>query len=191
MLVPNLRPKVVPHDGSRLLLGLIVRARGRLVARAPSPVPAQQARPPGPALTIEESVPGDSRPMVVTSWPPSLLTNTSKPRNRGLFVSSVVVTRYHSPLMLNTGDCLSPLPLVVFTTRAPGHSESGPGVFWSSRVESLVGALTGALVGALADVLAGSLTGALLGRLLATGDALASEVPCLGLPPSHCSTAIV
>src|SRR5215207_10817473 len=45
MLVPNLRPKVVPHDGSRLLLGLIVRARGRLVARAPSPVSAQQARP--------------------------------------------------------------------------------------------------------------------------------------------------
>ena len=35
MLVPNLRPKVVPHSGSRLLLGLIVRPYRRLVARTP------------------------------------------------------------------------------------------------------------------------------------------------------------
>jgi hypothetical protein len=54
MLVPNLRPKVVPHDGSRLLLGLIVRARGRLVARAPSPsVPNKPGRP---ALLCESEV---------------------------------------------------------------------------------------------------------------------------------------
>jgi hypothetical protein len=66
MLVPNLRPKVVPHDGSRLLLGLIVRASGRLVARAPSPVvPAQQARPSGPAVRI-----GSPHPLAILSqWP--------------------------------------------------------------------------------------------------------------------------
>jgi hypothetical protein len=124
-------------------------------------------------LTIEESVLGDSRLMDVTKRPPSLLTITPKARKRGLFVSSVVVTRNDSPVMLKTGDCLSPLPLVVLTTLAPGHSESGPGAFWSSRVESLAGALTGALVGALA----GALTGALLGGLLTTGDAPASGVP--------------
>ena len=54
MLVPNLRPKVVPHDGSRLLLGLIVRARGRLVARAPSPVRA--LKPGRPALLTDSEV---------------------------------------------------------------------------------------------------------------------------------------
>lgn len=32
MLAPNLRPQVVPHSGSRLLPGRIVRARGRLAA---------------------------------------------------------------------------------------------------------------------------------------------------------------
>ena len=63
MLVPNLRPKVVPHDGSRLLLGLIVRARGRLVARAPSPVSAQQARPSGPAVRIGSPHPRHPFPM--------------------------------------------------------------------------------------------------------------------------------
>jgi hypothetical protein len=63
MLVPNLRPKVVPHDGSRLLLGLIVRARGRLVARAPSPVSAQQARPSGPAVRIGSPHPRHPLPM--------------------------------------------------------------------------------------------------------------------------------
>ena len=73
---------------------------------------------PGPAFTIEESVPDDSRLIDVTNLPPCLLTVTPKTRRRGLFVSSVVVTRNDSPLMLNTGDCLSPLPLIVFTTRA-------------------------------------------------------------------------
>src|ERR687897_3346752 len=63
MLVPNLRPKVVPHDGSGLLLGLIVRARGRLVARAPSPVSAQQARPSGPAVRIGSPHPRHPLPM--------------------------------------------------------------------------------------------------------------------------------
>jgi hypothetical protein len=109
------------------------------------------------------------------------------------------VTRNDLPLMLNTGDCLSPLPLIVFTTRAPGHSESGPGAFWPSRLDSLAGALSDALpeslggvpAGALAGSLAGALTGALLGGLLATGDALASGVAWLGLPPSHCSTVMV
>src|SRR5918994_7986216 len=64
MLVPNLRQKVVPHVGSRLLVGLIVRARGRLVARAPSPVvPAQQARPSGPAVRIGSPHPRHPLPM--------------------------------------------------------------------------------------------------------------------------------
>jgi hypothetical protein len=45
MLVPNLRPKVVPHNGSRLLLGLIVRARGRLVALRRSPKHEEGSRP--------------------------------------------------------------------------------------------------------------------------------------------------
>jgi hypothetical protein len=133
------------------------------------------------AFTIEESVPGDSRSTEVTYPPPSLLTSAKKRKDRGLFVSSVLVTRNDLPLMLNTGDCLSPLPLIVFTTRAPGHSESGPGAFWPSRLDSLAGALSDALpeslggvpAGALAGSLAGALTGALLGGLLATGDALA------------------
>ena len=78
---------------------------------------------PGPALTIEESVPGDSGPTVVTNPPPSLLTSTSKKRG---CVLSVVVRRNDSPVMLKTGDCLLPLPLVVLTILAPGHSESAP-----------------------------------------------------------------
>src|ERR687897_1304923 len=48
MLIPNLRPKVVPH-GSRLLPRLIVRARRRLVARASSARCPQEARSPGVA----------------------------------------------------------------------------------------------------------------------------------------------
>ena len=46
MLVPNLHPKVVPHRGSRLLPGLIVRLRGRLVAGQPL---LRQAAWPGPS----------------------------------------------------------------------------------------------------------------------------------------------
>ena len=45
---------MVPHDGSRLLLGLIVRARGRLVARAPSP--SVHNKPGRPALLTESEV---------------------------------------------------------------------------------------------------------------------------------------
>src|SRR5215204_164889 len=78
---------------------------------------------PGPALTIEESVPGDSGLTEVTNPPPSLLTSTSKKRG---CVLSVVVRRNDSPVMLKTGDCLLPLPLVVLTILAPGHSESAP-----------------------------------------------------------------
>jgi hypothetical protein len=92
---------------------------------------------------------------------------------------------------------LSPLPLVVLTTLAPGHSESGPGAFWTSKVESRDGELScvlsdssaGALAGELAGALAGELAGALAGALL--GGLLASGVPRLGSPPSHCSTVIV
>ena len=49
MLVPNLLPKVVPHSGSRLLLGLIVRLGGRLVESRP-PLQPTQTRPAGVAL---------------------------------------------------------------------------------------------------------------------------------------------
>jgi hypothetical protein len=60
MLVPNLRPKAVAH-GSRLLPGLIVRTRGRLVARALSLLCAQEeARPSGPTLPIPRSSPWPS-----------------------------------------------------------------------------------------------------------------------------------
>src|SRR5215207_11418964 len=62
MLVPNLRPKVVPY-GSRLLLDLIVRARRRLVAGAPPARCAQKARSPGAALGERGSHPGDSLPV--------------------------------------------------------------------------------------------------------------------------------
>src|SRR5919112_3039848 len=62
MLVPNLRPKVVPH-GPRLLPRLIVRTRGRLVAGAPSLLCAQEARPSGPALRPRGHHPGHTRPV--------------------------------------------------------------------------------------------------------------------------------
>ena len=54
MLALNLRPKVVPH-GPRLLLGLIVRISGRLVAGRPRSGP----EPPGSsglALTDPEVI---------------------------------------------------------------------------------------------------------------------------------------
>src|SRR5215207_7674452 len=93
-------------------------------------------KPPGPALTIEESVPGDSGLTEVTNPPPSLLTSTSKKRG---FVLSVVVRRNDSPVMLKTGDCLLPLPLVVLTILAPGHSES-------ARVVAVVSVVPGVAV---------------------------------------------
>jgi hypothetical protein len=89
---------------------------------------------PGPAFTIEESVPGDSRLTDVTYPPRSLLTSALKRKDRGLFVSSVVVTRNDSPVMLKTGDCLSPLPLVVFTTRVASFREGRIGYReWATR----------------------------------------------------------
>jgi hypothetical protein len=62
MLVPNLRPKVVPH-GPRLLPSLIVRTRGRLVAGTPSLL-SPQARPSGPALRPRGHYPGHTRALV-------------------------------------------------------------------------------------------------------------------------------
>jgi hypothetical protein len=47
MLVSNLRPKVVSHRASHLLLDLMVRARGRLVVGAPPSGPSE-ARPCSP-----------------------------------------------------------------------------------------------------------------------------------------------
>jgi hypothetical protein len=54
MLVPNLRPKVVPH-GPRLLPRLIVRTRGRLVAGAP-PCSARKKKLGRPALLTDPEV---------------------------------------------------------------------------------------------------------------------------------------
>src|ERR671913_394994 len=63
MLVPNLRPKVVPY-GSRLLPGLIVRTRGGLVAGTPSLDRAQEeARPSSLALRSRGHHPGYPRPV--------------------------------------------------------------------------------------------------------------------------------
>jgi protein-tyrosine-phosphatase len=62
LLVPNLRPKVVPHDGSRLLLGLIVRAGGRLV-EGQTLFGAAQGRPSGAACRLRGHHPGHPRPV--------------------------------------------------------------------------------------------------------------------------------
>src|SRR5215213_4872069 len=64
MLVPNLRPKVVPH-GSRLLPHLFVRTRGRLVARAPSLLLRVQEEtwPSGLTLRSRGHHPGHPRPV--------------------------------------------------------------------------------------------------------------------------------
>src|SRR3954465_11571759 len=81
---------------------------------------------PGSALTIEESVPGDSRSTDVTNPPLSLFTSAEKNRSPGSLVAfRVLVIRKESPVIPKTVDCLFPLPLVVLTTFAPGHSESG------------------------------------------------------------------
>src|SRR5918994_4121093 len=62
MLVPNLLPKAVPHDGPRLLPSLIVRTRGRLVAGTPSLL-SPQARPSGSAFPERGPYPGHTRPV--------------------------------------------------------------------------------------------------------------------------------
>src|SRR5215210_3428928 len=63
MLVHQTLSKGWCHARSRLLLGLIVRARGRLVARAPSLLCVQEARPSGPALRSRGHHPGHPRPV--------------------------------------------------------------------------------------------------------------------------------
>src|SRR5215210_6775001 len=63
MLAPNLLPKAVPHYGSRLLLGLIVRPRGRLVEGRPPLERASQARPSRPPFRERGPHPGDPRPV--------------------------------------------------------------------------------------------------------------------------------
>src|SRR5215211_5297813 len=65
MLAPNLLPKAVPHDGSRLLLGLIVRPRGRLVEGRPSLDRASQARSSRPPFRERGPHPGFS----AAQWP--------------------------------------------------------------------------------------------------------------------------
>src|SRR5215208_4291233 len=73
MLVPNLRPKVVPHDGSRLLLGLIVRARGRLVEGWPLLDRVSQARPSRSAFRERGTYPCHTRPVAALSQREGLL----------------------------------------------------------------------------------------------------------------------
>src|SRR5215207_9022005 len=63
MLAPNLLPKAVPHDGSRLLLGLIVRPRGRLVEGRPSLECASQGWPSCPPFRERGPYPGHPRPV--------------------------------------------------------------------------------------------------------------------------------
>jgi hypothetical protein len=78
MLVPNLRPKVVPH-GPRLLPDLIVRTRGRLVAGAPSLLRAQEeARPSAPALRPRGHHSGHTRPVAPLAQRARLLALRSR-----------------------------------------------------------------------------------------------------------------
>jgi len=72
MLVANLRPKVVLPHGSRLLLGLIVRARGRLVD-GEQILGAIETRPPGPALSERGPHSGHPRPVAPLSQRAGLL----------------------------------------------------------------------------------------------------------------------
>src|SRR5215217_4543590 len=62
MLAPNLLPKAVPHDGSRLLLGLIVRPGRRLVEGQP-PLGHTPPRPSRPPERPGGPYPGDPRPV--------------------------------------------------------------------------------------------------------------------------------
>jgi len=59
MLAPNLLPKVVPHSGSRLLLGLIVRLHRRMVEGQPPSEFASQARSSRSPFRERGSYPGD------------------------------------------------------------------------------------------------------------------------------------
>src|SRR5215212_2791519 len=63
MLAPNLLPKAVPHDGPRLLLGLIVCLNRRVVEGLPPPDRASQARPSGSAFRERGPYPGHPRPV--------------------------------------------------------------------------------------------------------------------------------
>src|SRR5215218_10850071 len=63
MLVPNLLPKAVPHDGPRLLPYLIVRLHRRVVEGLPPPERASQARPSGSAFRERGPYPGHHRPV--------------------------------------------------------------------------------------------------------------------------------
>ena len=62
-VAPNLRPKVVPHSGSRLLPRLIVRIGGRSVASRPRSRPAPPGSS-GPAHGPGGHHPGHPRPVV-------------------------------------------------------------------------------------------------------------------------------
>jgi hypothetical protein len=61
MLAPNLLPKVVPHDGSRLLPRFIVRLHRRVVEGFPPPECSSQTRPSGPAFRERGPYPGHPR----------------------------------------------------------------------------------------------------------------------------------
>ena len=73
MLVPNLLPKAVPHSGSRLLPGLIVRIRGRLVASKPHLGVPAPTRSPCPSGRLGGPHPGHPRPVAPLSQREGLL----------------------------------------------------------------------------------------------------------------------
>src|SRR5918994_4071321 len=117
---------------------------------------------PGPALTMDESVPGPSCENVVTESPFALSTHTLTPEREGSreVASFATVIRKRSPVILKGGLCFGPVPVVVLTTCAPGHSESGPGANSSTAgevvvpVESVVPVVVSAVGLALALALA-------------------------------------
>src|SRR5215203_5321208 len=84
---------------------------------------------PGPALIMDESVPGPSCENVATESPFALSTHTLTPERVGSWevASFAIEIRKRSPVILKGGLCFGPVPVVVFTTCAPGHSASGPG----------------------------------------------------------------
>ena len=103
MLVPNLRPKVVPHDGSRLLPRFIVRARGRLVASRSPSESAACSRPSDPALRLRGIDARHPRPVAPLPQRARLLALRSLPPLRPYFP----------------------------TLSAPGASSTGAFVLWS------------------------------------------------------------
>jgi hypothetical protein len=106
MLAPNLLPKVVLHDGSRLLLGLIGTCSWTIGGRSISPLDrASQAWPSRPPFRERHPYPGHPRPVVA-----------SLPQREGL-----LALRFFAPASL--------LPYPLFAKPAqPAHPSPQAGV---------------------------------------------------------------